>query len=252
MNNNFFKLSVLGLASTLLTACVVSPVSPSNQTRIAVKAERSCPSCIAELKPTPGNRLIDIKIESNSPDLRIFYRVNPDDINSYRNQTFITRGNFDGVIQVPENETLLILAESIDDDSYVTGATRISPDQKVASVKFKNLSSIEKMSSEFEKLTLKQKRDLMRVVSLYSVTINSPKMLFSSKLAEAEGAANDFYLQMPKSFKETMLRSKLNSIGSQMKFIDMQSDMSTNGVIGVDQVRRDISRLERIFRQSIQ
>lgn len=244
---------MLFLASSLLTACVIPPSqSLSPRQNLAVTAPRNCPNCIADLKAVPGTRLIDLKVETNNPSLPIVYIIEPLNTENFRNKFSVSRGSFNGVMQVPAGVDIYLTADYDHNTYTLIGGTTIPSNARSATINLKTILTSEILRDEFKKLTPNQKKNLMKVVNFYSVAINSPKMLFSSKLAEAEGEANNFYVNMPKGFKSTEMHSSLDSIRSNMRLIDIQSKYDTsNGVFGVDNVRKELSNFDRAFREGL-
>jgi hypothetical protein len=258
MKHMVLKLSVIGFVSCFLAACAV----PQTQMQVntltpkknnAVTALKSCPSCITELKAAPGTRLINLKVETNNPSLDIVYVLQPINAENIRNKFHISKGSFDGVVQIPDGVDVLITGANYDLNTYKQiGDTTVASNKNSATVNLKTVLISEILSGEFDKLTRNQKKSFMQVASLYNVAINSPKMLFSSKLAEAESAANEFYIDMPKDFKKTQLHRSLDSVRFYMKLIDIQSDSySRSGVVGVDNVKKELSNIDRAIKNSL-
>lgn len=245
MKHNVLKLSVMGFISCFLVACV----APQTQTSLyAPTAPKSCPSCIAELKAEPGTRLINLKVEINDPSFEIVYMLVP--IKDSK-KVYISKGSFDGVVQIPDGVDVLITA-NYDSNTYsLEGGTVIPSNENSAIVNLKITLTSEILTDEFNKLTRDQKKALMQVISLYKVAISSPKMLFSSKLAEAENAANDLYIDMPKEFKETEIHSSLRSIRSYMRLINSQLNYADNGVIGVSEVKKELANFDQAIQNSL-
>jgi len=255
MKHTILKLSAIGFISCFLAACVAPPTQTKSRTPVkkyAVTALKTCPSCIAELKAEPGTRLINLKVETNNPSLDIVYVLLPMNTENLRNSVYISKGSFDGVVQIPEGVDVYITGENYDLNTYkLKGGTSIASNKNSAIVNLKTVLTSEILGDEFNKLTRDQKKSFMQVASLYNVAINSPKMLFSSKLAEAENAANALYIDMPKDFKKTQLHSSLDSVRFYMRMIDMQSSYSSNGVIGVDSVKKELSNIDRAIKNNL-
>lgn len=256
MKHTVLKLSVIGFISCFLAACAAPQTQTNSRTPVkktAITALKSCPSCIAELKAEPGTRLINLKVETNDPSLDVVYVIQPMNSENLDKKVYISKGSFDGVVQIPDGVDVLITGANYDLNTYsLKGGTNVASNKNSASVNLKTVLISEILSGEFDKLTRNQKKSFMQVASLYNVAINSPKMLFSSKLAEAESAANEFYIDMPKDFKKTQLHRSLDSVRFYMKLIDMQSDSySRSGVVGVDNVKKELSNIDRAIKNSL-
>ena len=250
MKYKSLKLGLLGFTSLILTACTV-PQTQSPQTTLppvkkyAVTALSSCSTCISELKKgTPGTRLINIKVQTDIPSLDIIYTPIPKNFRD--NKFYIATGSFNGLIQAPENVDIYVTGE--DKNGYregyiLIGSTTISAKQSSAVINLRYKLESEVHKEEFNKLTVPQKKNFMQVLNLYRIAINSPKMLFSSKLSEAEGAANVFSLDMPKGFQETNLYNDLSFMRSSLERAER---MSRNDLppIGLDTAIKYLDKLE--------
>ncbi|MDY6537617.1 hypothetical protein SKM62_11960 [Acinetobacter faecalis] len=206
----------LSIASSFLLGCV--GLGESKYT--GQYALNSCSSCVAQFKTLPDTRLLNLKVTSNDPELNIAYEAMSGPFRKL-GKIQLTKGNFDGVIRIPDNTGILVTADYDPDISTLTGTEVIGIDENSAVVKL-TISKIEdQLKSEFNQLTNKQKKELVNVIGSFDVALNSPKMLYSSKLAEAEKEANSFLIDMPAKYKNTKIYSELSSLRIYMKLIDI-------------------------------
>lgn len=249
MQYKSLKLSVLGFTLLTLTACTVPQTQTQTQQttplpvkKYAVTALSSCPSCISELKKgTPGTRLINLKVQTDISSLDIIYTSTPKNVRD--NKFYIATGSFNGLIQVPENVDIYVTGDGYREGYILVGGTTISAKQSSAVLNLRYKLESEVHKEEFNKLTVAQKKNFMQVLNLYRVAINSPKMLFSSKLSEAEGAANLFSLDMPKGFQETDLYGDLKFM---RMCLETAEKLSSKGIppIGLDTAINYLDQLE--------
>jgi hypothetical protein len=254
MQYKSLKLSVIGFTSLILTACAapqyqtqVTQITPAPVKKYAVTALSTCPSCISQLRGTPGTRLIKLKVQTDTPSLDIVYTYIPKDFKN--NKFHIATGSFDGVIQIPENVDVYVTGSDYRQGYILVGGTTISSKQNsaVINLRYKHESEVHK--EEFNKLTMVQKKNFMQVLNLYRVAINSPKMLFSSKLSEANGAADLFSMDMPKGFQETDLYNDFKFMRSSL---DMAEKMSSRDLppVGLDTAIEYLDKLEKNIKPS--
>ena len=245
MKNTIFKISALGFISSFLAACM----GPQTQTQTSTKNEaivalKSCSNCVAELKDVPGTRLLDLIVTSNDPDLEIKYWLENPGQRSI--PIALAKGSFDGVIQLQENQKIFVSA--MEDAEYsIKGGKNILPNETSAKVYLKKVNTLELLTKDFNTLTKDQKRQFIEVVGLYDIALNSPKMLFASKVAEADKEMNNFYLDVPKSFKDTDLHKKLDFLKSQMNFINKQINTLGRVATGIDYERKNIDLIKKVI-----
>ena len=109
----------------------------------------------------------------------------------------------------------------------IKGYKLVKPNENNIVVNLEKVSLADELNNQYIKLSKIQKKELVEVVSSFDIALNSPRMLFSSKLAEANGKLNSFFIDMPENFKETPLYSELNLMQSAMKFIDRDVNSSS-------------------------
>ena len=255
MQYKSLKLSVLGFTTLILTACAVpqtqiqtQQTTPPPVKKYAVTALNSCPSCISELKKgNPGTRLINLKVQTDIPSLDIVYTPIPKNFKD--NKFYIATESFNGLIQVPENVDIYVTGDGYREGYILVGSTTISAKQSSAVINLRYKLESEVHKEEFNKLTMAQKKNFMQVLNLYRVAINSPKMLFSSKLSEAEGAANLFSIDMPKGFQETDLYSDLKFMRTILESVERMSSHNLPP-IGLDTAIKYLYKLETNIKPS--
>jgi hypothetical protein len=241
-------LITLGLTSVALMACVSTPVQNPQPEPKAVFALKSCPSCVADLKASPGTRLLDLKVNSNDPNLEIKYSFKGDQTKNLKSHNVVLgTGSFDGIVQIPEN-TEIVIGANYDYNKYtLKGYRKVTPQEQKVVVNLNTVLTLDLLTQEFNKLSKDQKKKLIEVVGLYDIALNSPRMLFSSKLSEAEKEANSFYIDMPKNFKETELSNKLEFLMWQMDFIRKQENTMGKVVTGIDTSTSYIDIFKKVF-----
>ena len=209
------------LIGSLLTGCSTAP----SKTR-GVFALNFCPTCVADFQATPETRLLNLKITSDYPDLDLAYSATHGDYLSFGN-IYLTKGDFDGVVRIPKDTTILVTGVINSDFDTVKGSKLVKPNENNIVVNLKKVSRTDELNDQYKKLSKKQKKELIDVVSSFDITLNSPRMLFSSKLAEANGKLNSFLIDMPENFKETPIYSELYSVQTSMKIIDIDVNSSS-------------------------
>ena len=209
------------LIGSLLTGCSTAPSKTTGK-----YALNSCPTCVADFQATPETRLLNLKITSNYPDLDLAYYATHGDYLSFGN-IYLTKGDFDGVVRIPKDTTILVTGVINSDFDTVKGSKLVKPNENNIVVNLKKVSRTDELNDQYKKLSKKQKKELIDVVSSFDITLNSPRMLFSSKLAEANGKLNSFFIDMPENFKETPIYSELHSVQSSMKIIDIDVNSSS-------------------------
>ena len=209
------------LIGSLLTGCSTAPSKTTGK-----YALNSCPTCVADFQATPETRLLNLKITSDYPDLDLAYSALNGDFQGFGN-IYLTKGSFDGVVRIPKDTTILVTGVINSDFDTVKGSKLVKPNENNIVVNLKKVSRTDELNDQYKKLSKKQKKELIDVVSSFDITLNSPRMLFSSKLAEANGKLNSFFIDMPENFKETPLYSELNLMQSAMKFIDRDVNSSS-------------------------
>ena len=209
------------LIGSLLTGCSTAPSKTTGK-----YALNSCPTCVADFQATPETRLLNLKITSNYPDLDLAYYATHGDYLSFGN-IYLTKGDFDGVVRIPKDTTILVTGVINSDFDTVKGSKLVKPNENNIVVNLKKVSRTDELNDQYKKLSKKQKKELIDVVSSFDITLNSPRMLFSSKLAEANGKLNSFLIDMPENFKETPIYSELHSVQFSMKLIDIDVNSSS-------------------------
>ena len=214
------------LIGSLLTGCSTAPSKTTGK-----YALNSCPTCVADFQATPETRLLNLKITSDYPDLDLAYSATHGDYLSFGN-IYLTKGDFDGVVRIPKDTTILVTGVINSDFDTVKGSKLVKPNENNIVVNLKKVSRTDELNDQYKKLSKKQKKELIDVVSSFDITLNSPRMLFSSKLAEANGKLNSFLIDMPENFKETPIYSELYSVQTSMKIIDI--DVNSSSISHVD------------------
>ena len=209
------------LIGSLLTGCSTAP----SKTR-GVFALNFCPTCVADFQATPETRLLNLKITSDYPDLDLAYSALNGDFQGFGN-IYLTKGSFDGVVRIPKDTTIQVTGIINSDFYKIKGYKLVKPNENNIVVNLEKVSLADELNNQYIKLSKIQKKELVEVVSSFDIALNSPKMLFSSKLAEANGKLNSFFIDMPENFKETPLYSELNLMQSAMKFIDRDVNSSS-------------------------
>lgn len=209
------------LIGSLLTGCSTAP----SKTR-GVFALNFCPTCVADFQATPETRLLNLKITSDYPDLDLAYSALNGDFKGFGN-IYLTKGSFDGVVRIPKDTTIQVTGIINSDFYKIKGYKLVKPNENNIVVNLEKVSLADELNNQYIKLSKIQKKELVEVVSSFDIALNSPKMLFSSKLAEANGKLNSFFIDMPENFKETPLYSELNLMQSAMKFIDRDVNSSS-------------------------
>ena len=209
------------LIGSLLTGCSTAPSKTTGK-----YALNSCPTCVADFQATPETRLLNLKITSDYPDLDLAYSATHGDYLSFGN-IYLTKGDFDGVVRIPKDTTILVTGVINSDFDTVKGSKLVKPNENNIVVNLKKVSRTDELNDQYKKLSKKQKKELIDVVSSFDITLNSPRMLFSSKLAEANGKLNSFLIDMPENFKKTPIYSELDSVQFYMKLIDRDVNSSS-------------------------
>ena len=209
------------LIGSLLTGCSTAPSKTTGK-----YALNSCPTCVADFQATPETRLLNLKITSDYPDLDLAYSALNGDFKGFGN-IYLTKGSFDGVVRIPKDTTILVTGVINSDFDTVKGSKLVKPNENNIVVNLKKVSRTDELNDQYKKLSKKQKKELIDVVSSFDITLNSPRMLFSSKLAEANGKLNSFLIDMPENFKETPIYSELYSVQTSMKIIDIDVNSSS-------------------------
>ena len=171
-------------------------------------------------------RLLNLKITSDYPDLDLAYSALNGDFKGFGN-IYLTKGSFDGVVRIPKDTTIQVTGIINSDFYKIKGYKLVKPNENNIVVNLEKVSLADELNNQYIKLSKIQKKELVEVVSSFDIALNSPKMLFSSKLAEANGKLNSFFIDMPENFKETPLYSELNLMQSAMKFIDRDVNSSS-------------------------
>lgn len=209
------------LIGSLLTGCATAPSKTTGK-----YALNSCPTCVAEFQATPETRLLNLKITSDYPNLDLAYSATHGDYLRFGN-IYLTKGSFDGVVRVPKDTTILVTGVINSDFDTVKGSKLVKPNENNIVVNLERVSRADELNNQYKKLSKIQKKELIEVVSSFDITLNSPRMLFSSKLAEANGKLNSFLIDMPENFKETPIYSELHSVQFSMKLIDIDVNSSS-------------------------
>ncbi|MDY6458122.1 hypothetical protein [Acinetobacter faecalis] len=209
------------LISFLLTGCATAPSKTTGK-----YALNSCPTCVADFQATPETRLLNLKITSDYPYLDLAYSATHGDYLRFGN-IYLTKGSFDGVVRIPKDTTILVTGVINSDFDTVKGSKLVKPNENNIVVNLKKVSRTDELNDQYKKLSKKQKKELIDVVSSFDITLNSPRMLFSSKLAEANGKLNSFLIDMPENFKKTPIYSELDSVQFYMKLIDRDVNSSS-------------------------
>ena len=209
------------LIGSLLTGCATAPSKTTGK-----YALNSCPTCVAEFQATPETRLLNLKITSDYPNLDLAYSATHGDYLSFGN-IYLTKGDFDGVVRIPKDTTILVKGIINSDFYKIKGYKLVKPNENNIVVNLEKVSLADELNNQYIKLSKIQKKELVEVVSSFDIALNSPKMLFSSKLAEANGKLNSFLIDMPENFKETPIYSELHSVQFSMKLIDIDVNSSS-------------------------
>lgn len=209
------------LIGSLLTGCATAPSKTTGK-----YALNSCPTCVAEFQATPETRLLNLKITSDYPNLDLAYSATHGDYLSFGN-IYLTKGDFDGVVRIPKDMTILVKGIINSDFYKIKGSKLVKPNENNIVVNLEKVSIADELNNQYIKLSKIQKKELVEVVSSFDIALNSPKMLFSSKLAEANGKLNSFLIDMPENFKETPIYSELHSVQFSMNLIDIDVNSSS-------------------------
>lgn len=209
------------LIGSLLTGCATAPSKTTGK-----YALNSCPTCVAEFQATPETRLLNLKITSDYPNLDLAYSATHGDYLSFGN-IYLTKGDFDGVVRIPKDTTILVKGIINSDFYKIKGSKLVKPNENNIVVNLEKVSIADELNNQYIKLSKIQKKELVEVVSSFDIALNSPKMLFSSKLAEANGKLNSFLIDMPENFKETPIYSELHSVQFSMNLIDIDVNSSS-------------------------
>ena len=209
------------LIGSLLTGCSTAP----SKTR-GVFALNFCPTCVADFQATPETRLLNLKITSDYPDLDLAYSALNGDFKGFGN-IYLTKGSFDGVVRIPKDTTIQVTGIINSDFYKIKGYKLVKPNENNIVVNLEKVSLADELNNQYIKLSKIQKKELVEVVSSFDIALNSPRMLFSSKLAEANGKLNSFLIDMPENFKETPIYSELYSVQTSMKIIDIDVNSSS-------------------------
>ena len=159
---------------------------------------------------------------------------------------YLTKGDFDGVVRIPKDTTIQVTGIINSDFYKIKGYKLVKPNENNIVVNLEKVSLADELNNQYIKLSKIQKKELVEVVSSFDIALNSPKMLFSSKLAEANGKLNSFFIDMPENFKETPLYSELNSMQSAMKFIDRDLNSSVMS-LAVNRASNKIKLLKSVI-----
>ena len=209
------------LIGSLLTGCATAPSKTTGK-----YALNSCPTCVADFQATPETRLLNLKITSDYPDLDLAYSALNGDFKGFGN-IYLTTGSFDGVVRIPKDTTILVKGIINSDFYKIKGSKLVKPNENNIVVNLEKVSIADELNNQYIKLSKIQKKELVEVVSSFDIALNSPKMLFSSKLAEANGKLNSFFIDMPENFKETPIYSELHSVQFSMNLIDIDVNSSS-------------------------
>ena len=209
------------LIGSLLTGCSTAPSKTTGK-----YALNSCPTCVADFQATPETRLLNLKITSDYPDLDLAYSALNGDFQGFGN-IYLTKGSFDGVVRIPKDTTIQVTGIINSDFYKIKGYKLVKPNENNIVVNLEKVSLADELNNQYIKLSKIQKKELVEVVSSFDIALNSPRMLFSSKLAEANGKLNSFLIDMPENFKETPIYSELYSVQTSMKIIDIDVNSSS-------------------------
>ena len=209
------------LIGSLLTGCATAPSKTTGK-----YALNSCPTCVADFQATPETRLLNLKITSDYPDLDLAYSALNGDFQGFGN-IYLTKGSFDGVVRIPKDTTIQVTGIINSDFYKIKGYKLVKPNENNIVVNLEKVSLADELNNQYIKLSKIQKKELVEVVSSFDIALNSPRMLFSSKLAEANGKLNSFLIDMPENFKETPIYSELYSVQTSMKIIDIDVNSSS-------------------------
>ena len=209
------------LIGSLLTGCATAPSKTTGK-----YALNSCPTCVADFQATPETRLLNLKITSDYPDLDLAYSALNGDFKGFGN-IYLTKGDFDGVVRIPKDTTIQVTGIINSDFYKIKGYKLVKPNENNIVVNLEKVSLADELNNQYIKLSKIQKKELVEVVSSFDIALNSPRMLFSSKLAEANGKLNSFLIDMPENFKETPIYSELYSVQTSMKIIDIDVNSSS-------------------------
>ena len=160
------------LIGSLLTGCSTAP----SKTR-GVFALNFCPTCIADFQATPETRLLNLKITSDYPDLDLAYSATHGDYLSFGN-IYLTKGDFDGVVRIPKDTTILVKGIINSDFYKIKGSKLVKPNENNIVVNLERVSIADELNNQYIKLSKIQKKELVEVVSSFDIALNSPRMLF--------------------------------------------------------------------------
>ncbi len=232
--NSEFKYLCIALISCVFAGCSIPPedhaIINSNANYYVGRnvASNNCPKCIAQMQEIKGTRLVELKVTTNAPLKGIDYvAILPPSRTTYVSTKHIAlpKNGFDGIIRVPENTPVLLTGHVLDDATQdLSGGTIIKPDQSSVVVNFEVHDLMPVLKNDFKKMSRNQQKKLMEIITLYDVAINSPKMLFSARKAEADGALSLFYLDAPQSFKDSRLSSYIQNIKMGLDYVDADGD----------------------------
>lgn len=241
-----FKYICVAILAGLFTGCSIPPVDHaiinSNATYHAGRnvASNDCPKCIAQMRPIKGTRLVNLKVTTNAPLKAINYSVDLTSKTIGTKHIALPKNGFDGIIRVPENLPVIIIANVENDATQELNARSklIQPNESSVTVNFEVRDLISILKNDFKKLNRNQQKKLMEIITLYNVAINSPKMLFSARKAEADGALSLFYLDAPQSFKDSKLNFYIQGMKIGLDHLDASGEDTLNSMDRVTALKK--------------
>lgn len=211
----------LGLVFSTLTGCVTLTSNKSNDYVLA-----SCVQCVADFQATPTTRLLNLKINSDDPTIKLGYTLTSKEYSKV-GFTYLPSGNFDGIVRIPKDTTIYVTGVTDSDFNKIIGSKLVKQNENSAVIDLKTVPLLDELKVDYKALNKAQRKEVVKIISAFDIALNSPNMLFSSKLAEAKGDFNSFLIDMPDSFQNTELYNALRSLKFTMELLDISVD-STN------------------------
>lgn len=173
-----------------------------------------CTSKPNQVLDDSNSRLINVKIETNDSGL-ILQSFNPDKPSA----------NLPTIGQLPIDKNIRI-ANNSRIEFFISGYDRtqnfVEPKSKFSTVGVNKIhqnvqlkSMLETITQEFSKFNRETKRQILRTLTSYEIVKNSPKMLFKSKLAEADGELSILKIEN-QNFRETKLFDRFETISRDL------------------------------------
>lgn len=189
-------------------------------------------------------RSIKVDIITNNQDLEISYSNYIDD-SIPRQKKFskvISKGNFEGELEVPKGQTLFIYAKNPDKVGfYTTGEIKVNPTDKFVSGKIEINKVLPELIKIIKPLNEQQKRELLKIIGLFEETLNSPRYLVKSMQSRANSDLEIFYRDT--GTKYTQLYSYFKSMDLIIDFAMLPNASGRASYEDVSKAKRMLSTL---------